>query len=89
MNLLPFNVFEDVAFIISCGDLEGQCCMVALEYSCVIVEDGQLASRVAQEAVGAAWVVHIVHSRSNQGSHLVDGVQTLLLGQRTLKTVEM
>ncbi len=77
--LLPFNVFKDVALIISCGDLEGQCCMVALEHSCVIVEDGQLASCIAQEAVGAAWVVHIMHSSSNQGSHLVNGIQTLLL----------
>lgn len=55
--------------------------MVALKHSCVIVEDGQLASCVAQEAVGAAWVVHIMHSSSYQGSHLVNGIQTLLLGQ--------
>lgn len=73
-NSVPFDVFEDVALIISGGDLEGQCCMVALEYSCVIVEDGQLASCIAQEAVGAAWVVHIMHSSSNQGSHLVNGI---------------
>lgn len=83
MNLLPFNVLEDVALIVSCGDLEGQCCMVALQHGCVVVEDGQLASCVAQEAVGAARVVHIVHCSSNQGSHLVNGIQTLLLVQTT------
>ncbi|TNN49452.1 hypothetical protein EYF80_040348 [Liparis tanakae] len=33
------------------------------------------------EAVGASRVVHVMHSGSNQGSHLVDGIQTLLLGQ--------
>lgn len=30
MDLLPFYVFEDVALIVSCGDLEGQRCMVTL-----------------------------------------------------------
>ena len=30
MNILPFNIFEDVALVISCGDLEGQRCMVTL-----------------------------------------------------------
>lgn len=84
--LLPLNVFEDVALVVSCGDLEGQRCMVALEHSCVVVEDGQLASCVAQEAVGAARVVHVVHGSGNQGSYLVDGIQTLLLGKRTSET---
>lgn len=27
---VPLNVFEDVALIIPCSYLEGQCCMVAL-----------------------------------------------------------
>lgn len=80
--LLPLNVFEDVALVVSCGDLEGQCCVVALEHSCVVVEDGQLAPCVAQEAVGAARVVHVVHGSGNQGSDLVDGIQTLLLGKK-------
>lgn len=30
ISLLPFYVFEDVALIISRGDLEGQCGMVTL-----------------------------------------------------------
>lgn len=76
---VPFNVFEDVALIIPCSDLEGQCCVVALKHGCVIVEDGQLTSGIAEEAVGAAWVVHVVHSRSDQGGYLINGVQTLLL----------
>lgn len=78
---LPFNVLEDVALIVSSSDLEGQGCVVALQHSCVVVEDGQLAPRVAQEAVGAAGVVHVVHSRSDQGGHLINWIQTLLCGK--------
>lgn len=81
MNLLPFNVLEDVALIISRGDLEGQRCVVALQHSRVIVEDGQLAPCIAQEAVGASWVVHVVHCCRDQRSHFVNGIQTLLLVQ--------
>lgn len=36
-SLLPLHVFEDVAFIISSGELEGQGRVVALQHSCVIV----------------------------------------------------
>lgn len=75
---VPFNVLEDVALIVSGGDLEGQSCMVALKHSCVIVEDGQLTSCIAQEAVGATWVVHVMHSSSNESGHLINRIQTLL-----------
>lgn len=52
--------------------------MVALQHSGVIVEDGQLASCVAQEAVGATRMVHIVDGSGNQGGHLVNGIHALL-----------
>lgn len=71
---VPLNVFEDVALIIPCSYLEGQCCMVALQHGRVIVEDGQLTPCVAEKAVGAARVVHVMHGSGDQGSHLVNGV---------------
>lgn len=77
---VPFNVLEDVALVVSGGDLEGQSSVMALKHSCVIVEDGQLTSCIAQEAVGATWVVHVMHSSSNKSGHLINGIQTLLLG---------
>lgn len=77
---VPFDVLEDVALVVSGGDLEGQSSVVALEHSCVVVEDGQLTSCVAQEAVGATWVVHVVHSSSDESRHLVYWIQTLLFG---------
>lgn len=78
LNPVPFNVLEDVAFVVSGGDLEGQSSVVALQHSRVIVEDGQFTSCIAQEAVGATGVVHVVHSGSDEGGHLVNRVQTLL-----------
>lgn len=52
--------------------------MVALQHGCVVVQDSQLAAGVAQEGVGPARVVHVVHGGCNQGSHLVQLVQTAL-----------
>lgn len=83
MTLPPLYVFEDVAFVVPGGELEGQRGVVALQHGGVVVQDGQLTSCVAQEAVGAARVVHVVHRSSNQGGHLVDGVQTLLSDENT------
>lgn len=71
---VPFNVLKYVALIISGCDLEGESCVMALQYSSVIVEDCQLASRVAQKAVRAARVVHVVYGGSNQGSHFINGI---------------
>lgn len=75
----PLHVLEDVALVVPGGDLEGEGGVVALQHGRVVVQDGQLAPRVAQEGVGPARVVHIVHCGGDQGCNLVYGVQALLL----------
>lgn len=74
----PVRVLEDVALAVSDGELEGQGGVVALQHGCVVVQDGQLAAGVAQEGVGPARVVHVVHRGCYQGGHLVQLVQTAL-----------
>lgn len=56
--------------------------MVALQHGRVVVEDGQLAARVAQEGVGPARVVHVVDRGGYQRRHLVQLVQAALKGQQ-------
>lgn len=73
-RLLPLHVLEDIAFVISDGQLEGQGRMMALQHSSVIVQNGQLASSVTQEGVGSPGVVHVMNGGCNEGSGLVDGI---------------
>lgn len=70
----PLHVLEDIAFVISDGQLEGQGCMVALQHRSVIVQNGQLASSVTQEGVGPPGVVHVMNGGCNERSGLVDGI---------------
>lgn len=72
--LSPVHVSKDVAPVIAHGQLEGQRCVVALQHGQVVVQQGQLAARVAQEGVGPPRVVHIMDGGCNERSGLVDGV---------------
>lgn len=72
--LLPLHVFEDVAFVIPGGQLEGHGRVVALQHGSVIVQDGQLATRVAQEGVGPPGVVHVVNGGGNEGGDLINWI---------------
>lgn len=74
----PVCVLEDVAFAVPHSQLEGEGRVVALQHRRVVVEDRQLTSCVAQEGVGPAWVVHVVHRGCYQGSHFIQLVQTAL-----------
>lgn len=74
----PVCVLEDVALAVSDGELEGQGGVVALQHGRVVVQDGQFAAGVAEEGVGPARVVHVVHRGCYQGGHLVQLVQTAL-----------
>ena len=47
--LSPVHVFKDIALVVFKGQLEGQCCVVALQHSGVIVQHGQLIACVAEE----------------------------------------
>lgn len=78
-NILPLHVLEDVALVVPGSDLEGKGGMVALQHGRVVVQDGQLTPRIAQEGVGPAWVVHVMHCGCDQGCNLIYGVQALLL----------
>lgn len=70
----PLQVFKDIAFVIFKCQLEGQCRMVALQHSSVVVQHGQFVSRVAEEGVGSPRVIHIVDGGSNEGSNLVNAI---------------
>lgn len=72
--LSPLHVLEDIAFVISGGQLESQGRMVALQHSSVIIQDGQLTSSIAQERVGSPRVVHVVDSGCNKRSDLIDRI---------------
>lgn len=74
----PICVLEDVALAIPHGELEGEGSVVALQHRRVVVQDCQLAAGVAQEGVGPARVVHVMHSGCNQGGHLIQLVKTAL-----------
>ena len=52
--------------------------MVTLQDGGVIIEDGELAARVAQERVGPSRVVHVVDCGSDQGGHLVQLIEASL-----------
>lgn len=71
---LPLHVFEDVAFVIASGQLEGQGRVVALQHSEVIVQDGQLASSVTQEGVRPPGVVHVMNGGCNEGCGLINRI---------------
>lgn len=45
--LSPLHVLEDIAFVISGGQLEGQGRVVALQHRSVVIQNGQLASSIA------------------------------------------
>lgn len=79
----PLHVLEDVALVVSCGDLEGQRGVVTLQHCRVVVQYGQFTSRVTQEGVCTSRMVDIMHSSSDQGRHLIYGVQTLLRNRHT------
>lgn len=72
--LSPLHVFEDIAFVIAGGQLEGQGRVVALQHGSVVVQDGQLAAGIAQEGVGPPGVVHVVDGGCNEGSDLVNWI---------------
>lgn len=74
----PVRVLEDVALAIAHGELEGEGSVVALQHGRVVVQDGQLAACVAQEGVGPARVVHVVHGGRYEGGYLVQLVQAAL-----------
>lgn len=74
----PVDVLKDVALAVPDSELEGKGCMVALQHSCVVVEDRQLTAGVTKERVGPAWVVHIVYCGCYQRRHLIQLVQTAL-----------
>lgn len=67
-------MFKDIALVIFKRQLEGQRHMMALQHSGVIVEHGQLASRVAEEGVGSPRVIHVVDSGRNEGGNLVNAI---------------
>lgn len=48
-TLSPLHVLEDIAFVISGRQLEGQGCVMALQHRSVVIQNGQLAASVAQE----------------------------------------
>lgn len=72
--LSPLHVFEDIAFVIPGGQLEGQSRVVALQHSSVIIQNGQLASSIAQEGVGSPRVVHVVDGGCDEGSDLINWI---------------
>lgn len=74
----PVGVLEDVALAVSDGELEGEGGVVALQHGRVVVEDRQFAAGVAQEGVGPARVVHVMHCGRYQRRHLIQLVQTAL-----------
>lgn len=71
---LPLHVSEDVALLVSCGQLEGQGRVVALQHGSVIVQDGQLAPGVAQERVGSSRVIHVMNGGRDERSGLIDWI---------------
>lgn len=70
----PLHVFKDIAFVIFKRQLEGQCRVVALQHSSVVVQHSQLVSRIAEEGVGSSRVIHVVDGGSNEGSNLVNAI---------------
>lgn len=74
----PVDILENVALAVFDRELEGQGCVVTLQDGGVIIEDGELAARIAQERVGPSRVVHIVDCGSNQGGHLIQLIKASL-----------
>lgn len=52
--------------------------MMALQHRCVIVQDGQLTSSIAEERVCSPWMIHVMNSGSNESSNLINWIQALL-----------
>ena len=67
-------MFKDVAFVIFKRQLEGQRCVVALQHRGVVVQHGQLVSRIAEEGVGPPGVIHVVDGGGDEGSNLVNAI---------------
>ncbi len=80
---VPLHVPEDVALVVSGGDLEGERGVVTLQHGRVVVQNGQFTSCVTQEGVCPPGMIDIMHGRRDQSRHLVDGVQTLLRKRHT------
>lgn len=79
----PLHVLEDVALVVSCGDLEGQRRVMTLQHGRVVVQYRQFTSCVTQEGVRTSRMVDIMHGSSDQGRHFIYGVQTLLRNRHT------
>ena len=74
------QVLEDVDPLIRVGQLEAQCRVVVLQDGRVVVQDGQVAPRVAEEGGVPAGVVHVVDDGSDQADGFVNSVQQGLDG---------